>query len=53
MATTGLPKVVPIKVLGGQLVTDLVLAFELISVVLLIAMAGAVLLGWERRKKAK
>ena len=44
---------VPIKELGGQLMTRLVLAFELISVVLLIAMAGAVLLGWERRKKAK
>ncbi len=53
LVTTGLPTAVPIKVLGAQLMTNLVLAFELISVVLLIAMAGAVLLGWERRKKAK
>ncbi len=51
--TTGLPVAVPIRVLGGELMTNLVLAFELISVVLLIAMAGAVMLGWERRKKAK
>lgn len=50
---TGDPEVTPIVDLGKLLMTDFVLAFELISVVLLIAMAGAVLLGWERRKQAK
>lgn len=49
-ASTGQPKEVPITILGQGLMNDFVLAFELISVVLLIAMAGAVLLGWERRK---
>ena len=48
--TTGQPVEVPIALLGQGLLQDFVLAFELISVVLLIAMAGAVLLGWERRK---
>lgn len=50
-ATTGQPVEVSIQLLGQGLMEDFVLAFELISVVLLIAMAGAVLLGWERRKQ--
>lgn len=37
--------------LGQALIGPYVLAFELISVVLLAAMAGAVILGFERRKK--
>ncbi|BBD06869.1 NADH-quinone oxidoreductase subunit J [Desulfovibrio ferrophilus] len=49
--TTGQPVEVGIAYLGKGLLEDFVLAFELISVVLLIAMAGAVLLGWERRKQ--
>jgi NADH-quinone oxidoreductase subunit J len=49
-ASTGRPAEVPLKYLGAGLVTNYVLAFELISVVLFIAMAGAVLLGFTRRK---
>lgn len=41
----------PITVLGGLLVGPYSLAFELISVVLFAAMAGSVLLGFERRDK--
>ena len=40
-----------IEVLGGFLVGQYSLAFELISVVLFTAMAGAVLLGFERKDK--
>lgn len=43
------PAVVPLHVLGDLLLTDYVLAFEAISVVLFVAMAGAVILGFERR----
>lgn len=43
------PEAVPIKALGQALIQDYVLAFELISVVLLVAMIGAVLLAWQRR----
>lgn len=46
----GQPPSVDVKVLGRALMQDYVLAFELISVVLLVAMAGAVLLTWQRRK---
>ena len=41
---------VPLARLGQFLTGPYVLAFELISVVLVVAMAGAVLLGFERRK---
>jgi len=41
---------VPLAGLGQVLTGPYVLAFELISVVLVVAMAGAVLLGFERRK---
>ncbi|NJB67685.1 NADH-quinone oxidoreductase subunit J [Desulfobaculum xiamenense] len=46
----GMPKEVGIQELGRALMEDYVLAFELISAVLLVAMAGAVLLAWERRR---
>jgi NADH:ubiquinone oxidoreductase subunit 6 (subunit J) len=52
-----MPDALPLKpetsitVLGGLLVGPYSLAFELISVVLFAAMAGAVLLGFERRDK--
>jgi NADH-quinone oxidoreductase subunit J len=42
----------PLSRLGQFLTGPYVLAFELISVVLLAAMAGAVVLGFERRKSA-
>lgn len=44
------PQEVDIKVLGEKLMNEYVLAFELISVVLFVAMAGAILLGFERRR---
>jgi len=50
------PSALPLKpetslaVLGEYLTGPLALSFELISVVLFVAMAGAVLLGFERRK---
>lgn len=48
-ATTGVPVEVSIEKLGLGLLGPYGLAFELISVVLLVSMAGAVLLAWERR----
>ncbi len=48
-AGKSIPETVTIDVLGRSLMTEYVLAFELISVVLFVAMAGAVLLGFERR----
>ena len=45
------PPAVPIADLGKRLLEDFVLPFELISVILLVAMAGGVFLVWERRKK--
>jgi NADH:ubiquinone oxidoreductase subunit 6 (subunit J) len=42
----------PLGRLGQALTSPYVLAFELISVVLLAAMTGAVVLGFERRKSA-
>ncbi len=45
------PAEVPLEQLGQGLMESYFLAFELISVVLLIAMSGAVLLAWERRGK--
>jgi len=49
--TTGQPVEVSIQLLGKGLLEEFVLAFELISVVLLVAMAGAVLLAWKRREE--
>lgn len=49
-AVMALKPEVPLDRLGQQLVGPYALAFELISVVLLAAMVGAVLLGFERRK---
>ena len=43
------PTQVPIKELGRNLLQPYILAFELISVVLAVAMAGAVLMTWEKR----
>ena len=45
------PTEVPLVDLGRGLLEQYFLAFELISVVLLVAMSGAVLLAWERRDK--
>lgn len=47
--TTAVPVLVDIAILGRKLLGEYVLAFELISVVLFVAMAGAVILGFERR----
>jgi NADH-quinone oxidoreductase subunit J len=47
--STGVPVEVAIEKLGLGLLGPYGLAFELISVVLLVSMAGAVLLTWERR----
>lgn len=44
------PQMVDIAILGKKLLGEYVLAFELISVVLFVAMAGAVVLGFERRQ---
>lgn len=49
LPTTGVPVEVPIEKMGLGLLGPYGLAFELISVVLLVSMAGAVLLAWERR----
>ncbi|MHC1699556.1 MAG: NADH-quinone oxidoreductase subunit J [Humidesulfovibrio sp.] len=49
LPTTGTPVEVSIEKLGLGLLGPYGLAFELISVVLLVSMAGAVLLTWERR----
>ncbi|MDL2272014.1 NADH-quinone oxidoreductase subunit J [Desulfovibrio sp. OttesenSCG-928-I05] len=45
------PVATPLAELGRGLTEDFVLPFELISIILLIAMAGAVFLAWERRNK--
>ena len=45
------PAQVAVDVLGKGLMEDYFLAFELISVVLLVAMSGAVLLAFEKRGK--
>ncbi len=52
-ASERVPKEVDVGVLGEALLGDYVLAFELISVVLFVAMAGAVLLGFERRRAGR
>ncbi|HXP97417.1 MAG TPA: NADH-quinone oxidoreductase subunit J [Telmatospirillum sp.] len=46
-----LPEEVPLPALGVGLLDQYSLSFELISMVLLVAMSGAVLLTWERKTK--
>jgi NADH-quinone oxidoreductase subunit J len=46
-----LPAEIPVEQLGQTFIEPYFLAFELISVVLTVAMAGAVLLGFERRQR--
>ncbi|MDR3437712.1 NADH-quinone oxidoreductase subunit J [Telmatospirillum sp.] len=46
-----LPEEVPLPALGSGLLEQYSLNFELISLVLLVAMSGAVLLTWERKEK--
>jgi NADH-quinone oxidoreductase subunit J len=55
MSTVGpvVPTEVSLNVLGQSFLGPYGLAFELISVVLFVAMAGAVLLGWEKRRGVK
>ncbi|MFP4071117.1 MAG: NADH-quinone oxidoreductase subunit J [Desulfovibrionales bacterium] len=50
MEFVGPSEVVPIAELGKGLLGPYILVFELISVVLLVAMLGAVVLGFERRR---
>jgi NADH:ubiquinone oxidoreductase subunit 6 (subunit J) len=50
LSTIDLLPEVSIETIGQTLLGPYILAFELISVVLLVAMAGAVLIGFERRK---
>lgn len=50
-ASALVPTEVGLAELGKGLLEQYFLAFELISVVLLVAMSGAVLLAWERRDK--
>ena len=45
------PAEITIKQLGGELLGSYFLPFELISVILMVAMSGAVLLTWEKRGK--
>ena len=47
------PEEVPLAALGAGFLGDFTLNFELISLVLLVAMSGAVLLTWERKDKKK
>lgn len=51
MASIEVPSEVGIKQLGEGLLGSYFLPFELISVILMIAMSGAVLLAWEKRGK--
>ena len=45
------PANISLATIGKVLLEDYVLPFELISIILLISMAGGVLLAWDRRKK--
>lgn len=45
------PKQVSVGELGRALLEEYLLPFELIAVILLVAMAGGVLLAWDRRKR--
>jgi NADH-quinone oxidoreductase subunit J len=47
--TAGLPAVTPLKEIGNGLLSYYVLPFELISIVLLVAMAGGIFLAWDKR----
>ncbi|MTJ80812.1 MAG: NADH-quinone oxidoreductase subunit J [Telmatospirillum sp.] len=49
--TKTLPVEVDLTALGSGLLDQYALNFELISLVLLVAMSGAVLLAWERKEK--
>lgn len=49
LRTQAVPEPTDLADLGRGLLEDYVLPFELISIVLLVAMAGAVLLAWRRR----
>lgn len=49
LRTQIVPTETPLAELGENLLENYVLPFELISIVLLVAMAGAVLLAWKRR----
>jgi len=51
VASVAVPAEVSIKQLGGGLLGSYFLPFELISVILMVAMSGAVLLTWEKRGK--
>lgn len=53
LGSFALPPLVAVQELGEALMNDYVLAFELISVVLFVAMAGAVLLGFTPRGSAE
>ena len=46
-----IPTAVPLSEIGRALLEDYVLPFELISIILLVSMAGGVFLAMERRKK--
>ncbi|WP_407944122.1 NADH-quinone oxidoreductase subunit J [Maridesulfovibrio sp.] len=48
-ASVSIPMEIPLKVIGKGLLEDYPVAFELISVVLLAAMSGAVLLTFEKK----
>jgi len=51
VASIAVPVEVTIKELGAGLLGSYFLPFELISVILMVAMSGAVLLTWEKRGK--
>ncbi len=53
VASVSVPATVTIKQLGGELMGSYFLPFELISVILMVAMSGAVLLTWEKRALKK
>lgn len=46
-----LPVEIALPVLGAGLLEQYALSFELISLILLVAMSGAVVLAWERKEK--
>lgn len=46
---TGIPTETPLEALGEGLLSYYVIPFELISIVLLVSMAGGVFLAWDRR----
>ena len=48
-----LPEDTPLAELGEGLITSYVVPFELISVILLVAMAGGVLLAWDKRFRSR